>query len=44
MDDWENLNETSIPKKEYFCIYFNMEDINDAVYAYVKKVCEIMMK
>ena len=44
MDDWEKLNETSIPKKEYFCIHFNMEDITDAVYAYVKKVCEIMMK
>ena len=32
MDDWEKLNETSLPEKEdcYSHSHLNMEDINDA--------------
>ena len=30
MDDWEKLNETSLPEKEYFYSHLNMEDITDA--------------
>ena len=29
MDDWEKLNETSLPKKKDFNSYLNIEDIND---------------
>ena len=27
MDDWEKINETSLPKKEDFYSHLNMEDI-----------------
>ena len=30
MDDWEKLNETSLPKKKYFYSHLNMEYITDA--------------
>ena len=30
MDDWEKLNETSLPGKEDFYSHLNMEDITDA--------------
>ena len=29
MDDWEKINETSLPEKEDFYSHFNMEDITD---------------
>ena len=32
IDDWEKLNETSLPEKEDFYSYLNMEDISDADY------------
>ena len=30
MDAWEKFNETSIPEKEDFYSYLNMEDITEA--------------
>ena len=40
MDDWEKLNETSLPEKENFYNHINMEDINDADYVHAKRVCK----
>ena len=30
LDDWGNLNETSLPEKEDFSSHLNMEHITDA--------------
>ena len=38
MDDWEKFNET-LPKKEEFYSNLNREDIKDADYTNVKRVC-----
>ena len=40
MDDWEKLNQTSLPEKEDFYSRRNMEDITDADYAHGKRVCK----
>ena len=40
MDDWEKLNETTLPEKEGFYSHLNMEDITDADYAHAKRVCK----
>ena len=40
MDDWEKLNETSLPVKEDFYCHLNMEDITDADYAHAIRVCK----
>ena len=40
MDDWEKFNETSLPEKEDFYSYLNMEDITDADYIHGKWVCK----
>ena len=40
MDDWEKLNETSLPEKEDFYSHVNMEDIADADYTQAKRVCK----
>ena len=40
MDDWEKFKETSLPKKEYFYSYLNMEDTTDADYMHVKRTCK----
>ena len=40
MDDWEKFNEATLPKKEEFCSNLNMEDIKDAYYIHVKRVCK----
>ena len=39
MDDWEKLNEISLPEKEDFYSHLNMEDITDADYVHAKRVC-----
>ena len=39
MDDWEKINETTLPEKENFYSQLNMEDITDADYAHRKRVC-----
>ena len=41
MDDWEKFNEISLPeKKKDFYSHLNMEDITDADYRHVKRVCK----
>ena len=40
MDDCEKLNKTSLPEKEDFYSYLNIEDIIDADYAHTKSVCK----
>ena len=40
MDDWEKLNETSLPEKEHFYSHLNMEDITDADYKHAERVCK----
>ena len=40
MDDWEKINEVSLPEKEYFYSHLNMEDITDADYGHAKRVCK----
>ena len=39
MDDWEKFNKTSLPEKEDFYSHINIEDITDADYTHVKRVC-----
>ena len=36
MDEWENLNETSLPEKGEIYSTLNMEDITDADYMHTK--------
>ena len=38
MDDWEKINATCLPEKEYFHSHLNMEGITDANYAHAKRV------
>ena len=38
MDDWENFNETSLPKKKDFYSHPNIKNIIDADYMYAKGV------
>ena len=40
MDDWESSNETKLPEKEEFHSNLNLEDITDADYMHVKRVCK----
>ena len=40
MDDWEKVDETSLPEKKIFCSHLNMEDITDADYPHAKRVCK----
>ena len=37
IDDWEKFNQT-LPEKEDFYIYLNMEDITDRDYSHAKRV------
>ena len=39
MDGWEKFNEATLPEKEFYS-NLNMEDITDADYIYVKRVCK----
>ena len=39
MDDWEKLNETSIPEKQDLYSHLNTKDITDADYPHAKIVC-----
>ena len=38
MDDWEKFNEKSLPEKEDFYSYLNMEDITNVFYAHSKSL------
>ena len=40
MVDWEKFNETSLPEKEDYYSNLDMEDITDADYMHVKRVCK----
>ena len=40
IDDWEKFNETILPEKEEFYSNLDLEDITDAVYIHVKRVCK----
>ena len=40
MDDWEKLNETSLPEKDDFYRHLNMEDVTDADYVYATRTCK----
>ena len=40
MGEWEKFNETSLPEKEDFCSNMNMDDITDADYMHVIRVCK----
>ena len=40
MDDWEKFNETTLSKTEEFYSNLNMEDMTDAHYMHVKRVCK----
>ena len=38
MDNFVKFHETSLPEKEDFCSYLNMEYITDADYEHTKRV------
>ena len=40
MDDWDKFKETSLTEKEDAYSHLNMEDIADADYAHVKRICK----
>ena len=40
MDDWEKLNETTLPEKEEFYSNLNMEEITNAYYMHGKRFCK----
>ena len=40
MDDRETVNRTPLPEKKDFYIFLNVEDITDADYSHVKRVCK----
>ena len=41
MDSWERFNETSLPSKEDFYSYLNMENIDDIDYRHGNNVFKI---
>ena len=41
MDNWEKLDETTIPPKEAFYSKWSLEGISDADYAHAQKVWEV---
>ena len=40
--DWENTNETLLPKKEHFYSNLNMEDITERDCAHKKELVKIL--
>ena len=40
MDDWKKSSETLLPEKGDFYSHLNIEDITDANYVHVKRVCK----
>ena len=38
MDEWEKLNETSLPEREDFYSHLNMEDLTDEDYTHAKRI------
>ena len=41
MDSWENFNETTLPPKEGFYSYLNLEGITHKDYAHAQKICDV---
>ena len=39
-DEWEKIDQTSLPEKEEFYSNLNMEDITDANCMHEKRVCQ----
>ena len=42
MDDWEKLNQTSLPEKKIYG-HINMEDLTDANYAHTKEFVKVLI-
>ena len=40
MDHWEKFNKTLLREKKYFYSHLNMENITDADYMHMKRVCK----
>ena len=40
IDDWEKINETSLPEKEDFYSHLNMEDVTNTGLLHAKRVCK----
>ena len=40
VDDWEKFNEMTLPEKEEFYSYLNMDYITDTDYMHAKRVCK----
>ena len=40
MGDWQKFSETTLPEKEECYSNLNIEDITDADYMHVKRVCK----
>ena len=40
LDEWGKFNETISCKKEEFCSNWNIEDVTDADYMHVKRICK----
>ena len=40
VDDWEKINETTLPEKEEFYSNLNLEEITDEDYMHGKIVCK----
>ena len=41
MDNWEKINETTLPPKEAFYSNLNLENISDEDYVHAQKVWEV---
>ena len=41
MDNWEKLNETTLPEKEEFSSNLNMENITDADFMHIERACKV---
>ena len=39
MDDWEKINEASLPEKDFYS-HLNMADITDVDYAHANRACK----
>ena len=44
IDSWKKINETSLPEKEKFYSYLNMEDITNADYIRMQKEYGLNLK
>ena len=41
MDDWEKLNETSLPEREnFYSLHLSIKDVTDADFSHAKWACK----